>query len=193
MSKPFSHPAEAEALGLAEENALLRASLAEMRERSLELEALADRDALTGLPNRRQFLQALERAVSQAERHGTPGAVLLVDLRGLKAINEAHGRLAGDAAIIHVAKLLSDLIRSTDLAARVGDDVFGLILDHLDHDSAIDASERIARCIAAEPADLGRCTVSVEAAVATAGILAGDSSDDVLARAEASLARAKQG
>jgi GGDEF domain-containing protein len=75
---------------------------------------------------------------------------------GLEAINARHGQIAGDAALIHVANLIEDLIRGTDFAARVGGDEFAIILDHLDTDSAIETSERVSRCIADNPLDLGK-------------------------------------
>ena len=181
------------ALDLADENALLRASLAEARERLREMEQAADADPLTGLPNHRAFERELERVVGQAGRHGTPAALLAIDLERLDSINELHGRLAGDAALIHVAKLLSGLIRATDLLARTDGGRFGLILDHLDLDSAIETAERLARCIAADPVDLGGAAVSVEAAIAVTGILPGDSAEDVLARSDANLTRTKNG
>ena len=177
--------------GLADENALLRASLAETRERLAELEQLADSDTLTPLPNRRRFLRELERVVSHAGRHGTPAALLYIDLDNLKAINDRHGHFAGDAALIHVARLLGGLIRSTDILARIGGDEFGLILDHLDHNSAIETADRLARCIAAEPLDLGSAMVTLEASIGTATILAGDSVDDVMRRADRNMYAAK--
>jgi len=177
--------------GLADENALLRASLAETRERLAELEQLADSDTLTPLPNRRRFLRELERVVSQSGRHGTPAALLYIDLDNLKAINDRHGHFAGDAALIHVARLLGGLIRSTDILARIGGDEFGLILDHLDHNSAIETADRLARCIAAEPLDLGSAMVTLEASIGTATILAGDSVDDVMRRADRNMYAAK--
>ncbi|HEX8655198.1 MAG TPA: GGDEF domain-containing protein [Allosphingosinicella sp.] len=176
---------------LADENALLRASLAEMRGRLEELEHLADTDTLTPLPNRRRFLRELERVVSQSARHGTPGAVLYIDLNSLKRVNDRHGHIGGDAALIHVARLLQALIRSTDVVARIGGDEFGLILDHLDHNSAIETAERIARCIASSPVDLGGVQVSLEAAIGVATILPGDSAEDVIARADRNMYRAK--
>ena len=176
---------------LADENALLRASLAEMRERLDELEQLADADTLTPLPNRRRFERELERVVSQAGRHGTPAALLHIDVNGLKGINHRHGHVAGDAALIHVARLLQGLIRSTDMAARIGGDEFGLILDHLDHNSAIETAERIGRCIAANPLELGGARVPLEAAIGVATILPGDSAEDVMRRADANMCRAK--
>ncbi len=180
-------------LGLEDENALLRASLAEAQGRLQAIEEAADLDPLTGLPNRRRFVRGLERLVGQAERHGTPAALVSIDLKGLAAINETHGRLGGDSVIVHVGKLLAGLIRSTDMVARIGGDVFGLLLDHLDQNSAIETAERLGRCIAANPVDLGGSRVSVEAEIAVTGILAGDSVEDVIERAERNLARAKSG
>jgi diguanylate cyclase (GGDEF)-like protein len=192
MSKEDSEFSGVE-LGLADENALLRASLADARERLQEMEGTADTDPLTGLPNRRRFERELERLVGQAERHGTPAALLSIDLKDLAAINERHGRLAGDMALLHVARLLAGLIRSTDMVARTAGGAFGLLLDHLDHNSAIETAERLTRCIAADPVDLGGATVPVEAAIAVTGILAGDTVDDVILRADRNLARAKSG
>lgn len=176
---------------LSDENALLRASITQLRDRLLELEQGADKDGVTPLPNRRRFLRELERVVSQANRHGTPGAILYLDLISLKTINERHGHFAGDAALIHVARLLAGLIRSTDLAARIGGDEFGLILDHLDHNSAIETSERIARYISSRPLDLGGTEVAVEVSIGTATILPGDTVEDVLNRADRNMHRAK--
>ncbi|PWG02752.1 GGDEF domain-containing protein [Sphingosinicella humi] len=177
---------------LADENALLRASLAQMRERVDELEQAADLDTLTPLPNRRGFLRELERAVGQAERHGTPAALLHIELSNLAAINGGHGQVAGDAALIHMAKLLGGLIRSTDALARIDGDAFGLILDHLDHNSAIETADRLFRCIAGSPLDLGSATVALHATIGIATILPGDTVDDVVRRAEHTLRAARE-
>jgi diguanylate cyclase (GGDEF)-like protein len=176
---------------LLDENALLRASIAELRERLAVAEQLADTDTLVPLPNRRCFVRELGRAVKQASRHGTPAAVLYIDLDSLKAINDQHGHFAGDAAIIHVGKLLSHLIRSTDMAARIGGDEFGLILDHLDHESARDTASRIGRYIAATPLDIGGTTIRIEASIGTAAILPGDTVEDVMQRADRNMYLAK--
>jgi diguanylate cyclase (GGDEF)-like protein len=118
--------------------------------------------------------------------------VLYIDIDGLKAINDAHGHGAGDAALVHVAKLLAQLVRSTDLAARIGGDEFALILDHLDHDSAIEAAERIARCIARNPSEVDGHTVALKASIGTASILAGDSPEDAMRRADRNMYLAKR-
>ena len=176
---------------LAEENALLRAALAETRARVGDLEEASDVDPVTGRPTDRELERQLDRVVSQASRHGTPGALISIDLKGLKGINERHGRIAGDAALAHVAKLLKGLIRASDVAARTGGG-FALLLDHLDPDSAVETGERIARFIASQPLDLGSAQVGLEATVGVASILAGDSADDVLERAARNLERIKE-
>jgi diguanylate cyclase (GGDEF)-like protein len=176
-----------------DENALLRIALAEAQRRIRELERNVESDSLTPLPTERRFRSELERVVSLAERHGTTAAVVGIELGNLGSIRERHGDFGADAALVHVARLLSNLIRSTDILARLGEDRFGLILDHLDHNSAIDTGERLARCIAENPLDLGHVHVRLEARVATTGILPGDKFDDVLMRAERNLALAVAG
>ena len=176
---------------LADENAMLRAALGEARARVGDLEETADSDPLTGLPNGRELGRQLERVVSRTGRHGTPAALIAIDLKGLQGINERHGRLAGDAALTHVARLLKGLIRTSDVAARTGRG-FALLLDHLDADSAIETGERIARFIADQPLDLGSAEVAIQATVAVATILPGDSAEDVLVRAERNLERVKE-
>jgi diguanylate cyclase (GGDEF)-like protein len=173
-----------------EENALLRAALAEAQQRIRALEAKAEVDGVTPLPGAGRFRTEVERVVGLAGRHGTPAAVVGIAVKGLDAINEAHGHFAADAALVHVARLLCGLIRTTDILARTGEAEFGLILDHLDLDSAIDAAERLGRCIADHPLDLGHVQVPLEAAVATTGVLAGDTAEDVIARARRNLERA---
>jgi len=177
----------------ADENALLRAALAEAQRRISDLERNAEADSVTPLPGAGRFRAELERVVGLAGRHGTAAAMVGIELTGLAAIRERHGHFAGDAALVHVARLLCGLIRSTDILARTGDGEFGLILDHLDHNNAIDTAERLARCIADHPLDLGHVKIPLAAAVATTGILPGDKAEEVLARAERNLALAKAG
>lgn len=176
---------------LADENALLRAALAEVRSRVGELEASAETDPLTGLPNERDFQRQLDRVVTQSSRHGTPAAVLSADLKGLREINSRHGRIAGDAALRHVARLLKGLVRASDAVARFGGG-FAVVLDHLDADSAIETGERIARFVAGQPLDLGSAEIPLRITVGVAAILPGDTPEDVLHRAHRNLARVKE-
>jgi diguanylate cyclase (GGDEF)-like protein len=193
MSEHLSEKPSRDLADLADENALLRAALSEMRARVEELEQRVDSDSLTGLPGRRRFLEELERVTGLADRHGTPAAVLFIDVAGLSVINERHGHVAGDAALIHVAGVLTGLIRASDVLARIGGDEFGLILDHLDHNSAIETAERLTRLIAAHPVDLGFARVSLEVSVGVASVVKGDKAAEVLLRGDRNVRHAKAG
>ena len=177
---------------MADENALLRAALSETRGRLGELEDSADSDPLTGLANERRLRRELDRVVSHTNRHGEPAALLSIEIAGLAALAARHGQIACDAALMHVARLLKGLIRTSDVAGRIGEGGFLLLLDHLDSDSAIETGDRIARFIIQNELDLGGSTVALQANVAVATILSGDSAEDVLRRAERNLERLKQ-
>lgn len=191
-SDPNAQDAREALQRLNDENALLRAALADARAQLGEAEEQATRDPLTALADTRQFRSELERVVSQAARHRIPAALISVDVDDLKAVNEGHGRVAGDAALRHVARLLKSLIRSSDVAARNGGGAFSLLLDHLDADSALDTAERIARCVAAHPLDLGHTQLKLAATVSVASILPGDSVEEVLRRAARNRERVKE-
>ena len=193
MARRNEIDAESEALQrLTDENALLRAALADARSQLGQAEEESGRDALTALVDTRKFRDELERVVSQAARHKIPAALISVDVDDLKAVNEGHGRVAGDAALRHVARLLKSLIRSSDVAARNGGGAFSLMHDHLDADSALDTAERIARCVAGHPLDLGHCQLRLSATVSVATILPGDTVEEVLRRAARNRERVKE-
>ena len=177
---------------LTDENALLRAALADARAQLGEVEENAGRDPLTALLDPRQFRSELQRVLSQAARHGTPAALISVDVDDLKGINDGYGRVAGDAALRHVARLLKSLIRASDVAARGGGGAFSLLLDHLDADSALDTAERIGRCITAHPLDLGHAEVRIQVTVSVATIMPGDTVEEVLRRAARNRERVKE-
>ena len=100
------------------------------RQRMVELESLATRDAMTGLCNRRRFDEELASRLASSLRHGTPRSVLLIDLDRFKPINDTHGHAAGDAVLRAVGKTLAEQTRTSDLAARLGGDEFAIVLDH---------------------------------------------------------------
>ena len=92
-------------------------------------EQLADRDALAPVLNRRAFLRELHRTMSEVERYKTPAAVLYIDLDGFKALNDGYGHAAGDAVLRHVALLLLDSVRESDVVGRLGGDEYGVVLN----------------------------------------------------------------
>ncbi len=89
---------------------------------------LANHDSLSGLFNRRRFMEELTREVAFAQRSGEPGAVLMLDLDRFKDINDSLGHMAGDTLLTRVAEQLRVRLRGTDTLARLGGDEFAIVL-----------------------------------------------------------------
>jgi diguanylate cyclase (GGDEF)-like protein len=103
-------------------------ALGRMEERTDEVYKMAVLDPLTGLYNRRSGEQRLAEEISRSHRHARPMTVLLLDLNGLKNINDTFGHPAGDQMIKHFAELLQKAIRGSDVAVRMGGDEFLAVL-----------------------------------------------------------------
>jgi diguanylate cyclase (GGDEF)-like protein len=103
-------------------------SLAKVESLASEVYKLAALDQLTGLYNRRSGEQRLAQEMSRAQRHGRPLTVLLMDLDGLKQVNDRHGHAAGDTLLKGFADRLQRAIRGSDLAVRLGGDEFMALL-----------------------------------------------------------------
>ncbi|MFZ2620541.1 MAG: EAL domain-containing protein [Alphaproteobacteria bacterium] len=93
---------------------------------------LATTDHLTGLLNRRRFMEELERSVSLARRHKTKGVLMFIDLDRFKEINDTHGHEAGDQILRGITDILKKSFRSTDIVARLGGDEFAVIMHNID-------------------------------------------------------------
>jgi diguanylate cyclase (GGDEF)-like protein len=136
---------------LAAERDRLREELAKARGRIASLERLADEDALTGVANRRAFVRQLSRMIAFTQRYGVAASIVYFDLNNMKHINDEHGHPAGDAALRHVAVVLRDNIRSSDIVGRLGGDEFGVILAQTDAQQAHGKAAALAKAIAAVP------------------------------------------
>jgi diguanylate cyclase (GGDEF)-like protein len=100
-------------------------------------------DALTGLGNRRQFDRRLRDELARAARYRTPLALLIIDVDGLKAINDRGGHQAGDLALGSVAGAIAKTARRTDAAARLGGDEFALLAPETTAGEALALAERV--------------------------------------------------
>jgi diguanylate cyclase (GGDEF)-like protein len=108
-----------------------------------EARQLADLDALTGLHNRRYFHQTLARECARAHRYERRLSLIVFDLDGFKEVNDRVGHLAGDAALAEVAERVRSVVRTSDIACRVGGDEFAVILP----ESALDDADQLYRRI----------------------------------------------
>ncbi len=155
----------------------------------------ATRDPLTGLANRRCYLENLTKAFHGARRHGHPMSVAYCDLDHLKAINDAHGHAAGDQVIRAFGRVVADALRREDLAARFGGDEFCLLFTHVGAaESRICLSRVLAHVNELELTLSNGATLN--GFTASAGLADLKEShahpDDVLAAADQALYRAKQ-
>jgi two-component system cell cycle response regulator len=189
LRKPFD-PAELDARVMAAlrvkrlHDALLEAN------RRLARQALTD--DLTGLANRRHGGRQLEREVALCVRHGRLLALVRVDVDHFKAINDTHGHEAGDQVLAEVARRLAGAVRGGDELARWGGDEFVAILPDTDKAGALRAAERLRSAVAAAPLQAAGIELAVTVSVGWAH-WAGDTPDDLLARADRALYRAKDG
>ena len=118
------------------------------------LARLAVTDDLTGLPNRRRFLEALRAEAQRARRYQRTVSLLMLDLDGLKEVNDQHGHAAGDSVLRGVAQVLRASTRDTDLPARLGGDEFAVLLPETEPEAALRLAERIRAGVAGWRAQL---------------------------------------
>jgi diguanylate cyclase (GGDEF)-like protein len=155
-----------------------------------EARQMADLDALTGLHNRRFFHETLAREVSRAHRYGRKLALVVFDLDDFKAINDRIGHLAGDSVLAEVAERVRSVVRSADIACRVGGDEFGIILPESTLADAEQLSRRMQQAVASRPiGNIGKLGLSAGAA----DLHTEDDGATFFKRADDALYQAKEG
>jgi diguanylate cyclase (GGDEF)-like protein/PAS domain S-box-containing protein len=154
---------------------------------------LADHDSLTGLFNRRRFFRELDAYLAWNERHGDPGAVLLLDVDRLKEVNDTLGHEAGDELLKHVATVLLGRVRQTDVVARLGGDEFVVLLRGVDAGTARDLAHEIPDLIAKNLVQVAGTTIRASTSVGIAVVDAGRhaEADAIVREADGSMYRSK--
>ena len=139
-----------DAAGWTEEDGLLASSVTTVVRVVLEHDAIqcelarqARTDPLTGLLNRRAFLEEVNRRIDRLDREQVPGTLMFVDLDNFKVVNDECGHEVGDQALVHAATLLRKTVRPADLVARLGGDEFALWLDGSDELTAAERAEQL--------------------------------------------------
>jgi diguanylate cyclase (GGDEF)-like protein len=173
----------------------LLARLLAYAERHQAAARLARTEPLTGLLNRRGFLEELHRRLARLDRRAEPGALLFADVDNLKPLNDRHGHEAGDAALVAVAAALRAATRAGDLLGRIGGDEFVAWLDSTDGPAAESRAAAISRALATAmerrlPAEAPGATLSIGVALRPGG--SPEAAEALLARADAALYAAKR-
>jgi diguanylate cyclase (GGDEF)-like protein len=171
-----------------EELALRAGPAIENARRFREARQLADLDALTGLHNRRYFHETLAREVARAHRYNRNLSLIVFDLDDFKAINDRIGHLAGDAVLAEAAERVRDVVRTADIACRVGGDEFAVILPESTLADADALYKRLQVAVSARPvAQAGRLDLSA----GVTDLRPDDDSVRFFQRADQALYRAK--
>jgi diguanylate cyclase (GGDEF)-like protein len=183
------HRAASMALHVAAE---MERRVAEQASRIAELEGMALFDELTGILNRRGFLNDIDRALAEARRHGSTGVLIYVDLDGFKAINDSLGHPAGDEVLRHSARILRDNVRTTDSVGRLGGDEFGVLLTRTSWKDGLMRAEALERRLNAASIPYAGCIVSIRASFGIQAYSARDNGAALLAGADDAMYRTKR-
>jgi diguanylate cyclase (GGDEF)-like protein len=185
------------------EDTLLAGSAISIVRMILEYEAVAREiayqartDPLTGLLNRRAFLDEMQRHLARLDREHGAGTLMFVDLDAFKAVNDRLGHAVGDKVLVHVAELLRKLVRPSDLITRLGGDEFAIWLSSADHMTAAERADYLCKTApgelqAALPEAFPDLGVSI--GIATRGVGSRESIEDLTRRADMAMYEVKRG
>jgi len=171
--------------------------IAALRTRSLyrQLHSLATRDPLTGLLNRRAFMERFELEMTRAIRYRKPISIGMVDLDHFKQINDVRGHHAGDRVLSELARIWLESARSSDIIARYGGEEFSVVLPETAPDGALESLERLRARLEAHPFEVDGHTFHVTLSAGLAGITPGAKAtcEELLRSADRALYDAKEG
>ncbi|MEX2237134.1 MAG: EAL domain-containing protein [Dehalococcoidia bacterium] len=167
----------------------------DIREKRLlesELLHVATHDSLTNLLNRRRFEEELDQQIVESKRYGSKGAVLFLDIDGLKPVNDSLGHLAGDQVLLMIASVLRRELRESEVISRWGGDEFAAIVLHSDEDTAQSVAERLLKAIREEAVIVNGEAVHTTVSIGVAMIPDdGSTVEELLVSADLALYQAK--
>ncbi len=163
----------------------------QQKEVEARLREVAIRDPLTGIFNRRHFFEVATQLREIAVRHGWPLSVAVLDADHFKAINDAHGHVAGDEALRGLVRATRKTLRASDVLARYGGEEFVLLMPETDIDEAARAAERMRAAVDDERIVWEGREIHVTVSIGVATLAPEESVEALLARADAALYRAK--
>jgi diguanylate cyclase (GGDEF)-like protein len=180
------------AIRLKRERDQLRASAQEATTRAEVAQERAVTDALTGLLNRYGLQHILAREHAEARRYTRPLSCLIIDLDNFKAVNDTYGHVAGDLALQQIAGILREAVRRSDTVFRYGGEEFLVLLPETDLDGAAALGEKIRATASARPFGDGERVFNLTLSAGATSLCAGESGNDMIARADMALYHAKE-
>lgn len=167
--------------------------ITERKQRELELRRLATTDPLTGLANRRYFLERADQELHRIQRYGQEAVLVMIDLDHFKRINDHYGHVVGDEALRRFALCTRQMLRRSDLAGRLGGEEFALLLPGTGLAGALEISERLRCAVADIVVPVGTEGVSFTISLGVTAMHQDDEKiEAALARADDALYKAKQ-
>lgn len=139
-----------------------------------ELYKMAVLDAVTGVFNKRYFLDRLTEEFSHSKRAGLPLVLIMIDVDHFKKVNDTHGHLAGDCVLAHLAGAIKKMVRVSDILARYGGEEFALILRNTDEQGGSQMAERIRRNVEQNPAQFESASIPVTISLGVAALNEGE-------------------
>lgn len=157
-----------------------------------ELRLMALSDPLTGIGNRRYFLERAAEETRRSERYGDPLTFIILDIDRFKGVNDEYGHDAGDEVLRSVAVVVARTLRETDIIGRIGGEEFAALLIGASPDRSREIAERLRATVSRENVATARGVVSVTVSVGIAIWGTGESLDDLYRRADEALYAAKK-
>jgi diguanylate cyclase (GGDEF)-like protein len=153
------------------------------------LEKFAYTDELTGLYNRRHFLETAQDTLKKT--HGTPYFVMIVDLDFFRKINETYGHLAGDEVLKNAAMVIKNVLRGDDLLGRYGVDEFVVTISGIEKDHLLNLADRIRESIADTPCVYNCIKIPCTASIGIAAMFDACTIESLIDKADKGLCKAK--
>ena len=156
-----------------------------------KLQELARTDPLTGLANRRTFVETIEAEHLRSKRFGSVTAILMIDIDHFKLVNDTHGHEAGDLALVALATTLKKQVRATDLPARFGGEEFVVLLVGTELSGALEMAERIRSAVAEIAVTLPSCSFGFTVSIGVSTFGDEEHWSAAIRRADQAMYRAK--
>jgi len=193
LAVPVPSPTGFDVLLAAQDVSDLADAMVALRAARAHAEHQAGTDALTGIPNRRDFFDTARKALAHARRHNHPCTLLMIDVDGLKTVNDRLGHAAGDELLLAMPGIFARSLRESDIVARLGGDEFAVLLLETEETAGAAAAERLRSAVNGELLTIDGVEVGMSISVGLASFTH-DIADieSLLKRADAALYGAKR-